>query len=162
MPIELVYATEGTPGAIWGLPPCLDNAIRTPASCSITSCSPRSPAVQQRHRRALRLFHREVKEKPAAPLLAQIKLLNSDPAALEGQVETIKKKYEEYFGTEVMTVAIPAPLARPRLRIDLFGPAFVLLVAVLAVLVVLPLSWLLYYSLVDRNGAFTWRTSPRW
>ena len=31
--------------------------------------------------------------------LAQIKLLNSDPAALEGQVETIKKKYEEYFGT---------------------------------------------------------------
>ncbi|MEO8652845.1 MAG: iron ABC transporter permease [Ramlibacter sp.] len=54
-----------------------------------------------------------------------------------------------------MTVAIPAPLARPRLRIDLFRPAFVLLVAVLAVLVVLPLSWLLYYSLVDKNGAFT-------
>ena len=31
--------------------------------------------------------------------LSQIKLLNSDPAALEGQIETIKKKYEEYFGT---------------------------------------------------------------
>ena len=54
-----------------------------------------------------------------------------------------------------MTVAIPAPLARPRLRIDLFGPAFILLVLVLGVLVVLPLSWLLYYSLVDKNGAFT-------
>ena len=54
-----------------------------------------------------------------------------------------------------MTVAIPAPLAKPRLRIDLFRPAFVLLVAVLAVLVVLPLSWLLYYSLVDKDGAFT-------
>ena len=54
-----------------------------------------------------------------------------------------------------MTVAIPAPLARPRLRIDLFRPAFILLVLVLAVLVVLPLSWLLYYSLVDKDGAFT-------
>ena len=54
-----------------------------------------------------------------------------------------------------MTIAIPAPLAKPRLRIDLFRPAFVLLVAVLAVLVVLPLSWLLYYSLVDKDGAFT-------
>ena len=41
------------------------------------------------------------------------------------------------------------------LRIDLFRPAFFVLVAVLAVLVVLPLSWLLYYSLVDKNGAFT-------
>ena len=54
-----------------------------------------------------------------------------------------------------MTVAIPAPLAKPRLRIDLFRPAFILLVLVLGVLVVLPLSWLLYYSLVDKNGAFT-------
>jgi iron(III) transport system substrate-binding protein len=47
----------------------------------------------------LRSFHSEVKEKPGRTPLAQIKLLNSDPAALEGQVETIKKKYEEYFGT---------------------------------------------------------------
>ena len=54
-----------------------------------------------------------------------------------------------------MTVAIPAPLSRPRLRIDLFRPAFVLLVVVLGVLVVLPLSWLLYYSLVDKEGAFS-------
>jgi iron(III) transport system permease protein len=51
-----------------------------------------------------------------------------------------------------MTVAIPAALSRPRLRIDLFRPAFILLVLVLAVLVVLPLSWLLYYSLIDRTG----------
>ena len=29
--------------------------------------------------------------------LSQIKLLHSDPAALDA--ETIKKKYEEYFGT---------------------------------------------------------------
>jgi iron(III) transport system permease protein len=55
-----------------------------------------------------------------------------------------------------MSVAIPVPVPKPPpLRIDLFQPAFVLLVLVLAVLVVLPLSWLLYYSLVDKDGAFT-------
>jgi iron(III) transport system permease protein len=54
-----------------------------------------------------------------------------------------------------MTAAIAAPVPKPLLRVDLFRPAFVLLVLVLTVLVVLPLSWLLYYSLVDKNGAFT-------
>src|ERR1700716_270587 len=54
-----------------------------------------------------------------------------------------------------MTVAIAAPVQKPLFRIDLFRPAFILLVVVLAVLVVLPLSWLLYYSLIDKNGAFT-------
>jgi iron(III) transport system permease protein len=54
-----------------------------------------------------------------------------------------------------MTVAIAAPVQKPLLRIDLFRPTFILLVVVLAVLVVLPLSWLLYYSLIDKNGAFT-------
>lgn len=54
-----------------------------------------------------------------------------------------------------MTVAIAAPVPKPAFSIDLFRPVFVVLVLVLAVLVVLPLSWLLYYSLVDQNGAFT-------
>jgi iron(III) transport system permease protein len=55
-----------------------------------------------------------------------------------------------------MSVATEAVVPKPPpLRIDLFRPAFVLLVLVLAVLVVLPLSWLLYYSLVDKDGAFT-------
>jgi iron(III) transport system permease protein len=55
-----------------------------------------------------------------------------------------------------MTAAISsAPVAQPPFRIDLFRPAFFVLVAVLAVLVVLPLSWLLYYSLIDNKGAFT-------
>ncbi|MDQ6881462.1 MAG: iron ABC transporter permease [Pseudomonadota bacterium] len=53
-------------------------------------------------------------------------------------------------------VAIPAPATKPPLlRIDLFQPAFAVLLAVLAVLVVLPLAWLLYYSLADSEGAFT-------
>ncbi|HXE49516.1 MAG TPA: ABC transporter permease subunit, partial [Ramlibacter sp.] len=54
-----------------------------------------------------------------------------------------------------MTAAIAARLPKPLLRIDLFRPAFVLLVLALAVLVVLPLSWLLYYSMVDKSGALT-------
>ena len=56
-----------------------------------------------------------------------------------------------------MTVAVPASetLAKPQFRIDLVRPAFYALAAILAVLVVLPLAWLLYYALVDKNGALT-------
>lgn len=51
--------------------------------------------------------------------------------------------------------ASTAPATQPAFRIDLFKPAFVLLAAVLAILVVLPLAWLLYYSLVNNEGVFT-------
>ena len=54
-----------------------------------------------------------------------------------------------------MTAVITAPRPSRLGRIDLFRPTFVLLVVVLAILVVLPLSWLLYYSLIDKTGAFT-------
>jgi iron(III) transport system permease protein len=57
-----------------------------------------------------------------------------------------------------MTVALPAAegsLARPRFRLDLVRPAFYALAAILAVLVVLPLAWLVYYSVVDKAGNFT-------
>jgi iron(III) transport system permease protein len=43
-------------------------------------------------------------------------------------------------------------LARPQFRVDLLKPVFWALAAVLAVLVVLPLAWLAYYALVDKNG----------
>ena len=56
-----------------------------------------------------------------------------------------------------MTVAVPAtgPLAKPHFRIDLVRPAFYALAAILAVLVVLPLAWLLYYAVIDKEGRFT-------
>jgi iron(III) transport system permease protein len=56
-----------------------------------------------------------------------------------------------------MTVAVPATgsLAKPHFRIDLVRPAFYALAAVLAVLVVLPLAWLLYYAVIDKEGRFT-------
>jgi iron(III) transport system permease protein len=58
-----------------------------------------------------------------------------------------------------MTVALPAdaprPRVRPRIRFDLSWPILILFAAALCVLIVLPISWLVYYSLVDRSGAFT-------
>jgi iron(III) transport system permease protein len=58
-----------------------------------------------------------------------------------------------------VTVAQPALTHRPQVRgpvrFDLSWPILVLFAAVLCVLIVLPMSWLVYYSLVDRSGAFT-------
>jgi iron(III) transport system permease protein len=54
-----------------------------------------------------------------------------------------------------MTMALPAQAARPSNRFDLSWPILILFAALLCVLIVLPMSWLIYYSLVDRNGAFT-------
>src|SRR5436853_2298390 len=55
-----------------------------------------------------------------------------------------------------MTIALPAETAvrRPG-RIDLSWPILLLFAALLCVLIILPMSWLIYYSLVDRSGAFT-------
>ena len=47
----------------------------------------------------LRSFHPDVKEKPGRTPLSQIKILYSDPLKLEPQIEDIKKKYEQNFGT---------------------------------------------------------------
>ena len=54
-----------------------------------------------------------------------------------------------------MTVALPAQSALRPARLDLSWPILLLFAALLCVMIVLPLSWLVYYSLVDRNGAFT-------
>src|SRR4029077_13350393 len=55
----------------------------------------------------------------------------------------------------VMTIALPA-LGIPRKhKIDLSWPILILFAALLCVLIILPVSWLFYYSLVDRSGAFT-------
>ena len=56
-----------------------------------------------------------------------------------------------------MTVAVETTeaIAKPHFRVDLLKPVFWALAAVLAVLVVLPLAWLAYYAVVDRNGPLT-------
>ena len=54
-----------------------------------------------------------------------------------------------------MSIALPA-LGAPRTqRIDLSSPILILFAAFLCVLILLPMSWLIYFSVVDRNGTFT-------
>ena len=99
VPIEPVYAPEGTPLVV-GNAALLKNAPH-PNAARLFYHFMFTREAQQANSDVggLRSFHREVKEKPGRTPLAQIKLLNSDPAVLDGQIETIKKKYEEYFGT---------------------------------------------------------------
>src|SRR6266542_2267379 len=54
-----------------------------------------------------------------------------------------------------MTIALPALGAPRKHKIDLSWPVLILFAAFLCVLIILPMSWLVYYSLVDRSGAFT-------
>jgi iron(III) transport system permease protein len=54
-----------------------------------------------------------------------------------------------------MTIALTAERAPPTHRIDLTWPVLILFAAILCLLIILPMSWLVYYSLVDRTGAFT-------
>ncbi|MEA2989343.1 MAG: iron(III) transport system permease protein [Alphaproteobacteria bacterium] len=57
-----------------------------------------------------------------------------------------------------MTIALPAEPAAPMRRpggIDLSWPILLVFAAVLCVLIILPMSWLVYYAFVDRAGAFT-------
>jgi iron(III) transport system permease protein len=54
-----------------------------------------------------------------------------------------------------MTVALPAATAPRRHGIDLSWPILFLFAVLLCMLIVLPVFWLFYYSLVDSSGRFT-------
>src|SRR6266498_6166631 len=54
-----------------------------------------------------------------------------------------------------MTIALPALGAPRKHKIDLSWPILILFAALLCVLIILPMSWLVYYSRVDRSGAVT-------
>ena len=97
VPIEPVYATEGTP-MVPGNAALLKNAPN-PNAARLFYHYMFSREAQQANSDVggLRSFHPEVKEKAGRTPLSQIKLLHSDPGTLDA--EAIKKKYEEYFGT---------------------------------------------------------------
>ncbi|MBK6008409.1 extracellular solute-binding protein [Ramlibacter ginsenosidimutans] len=97
VPIEPVYAPEGTPLVV-GNAAILKNAP-DPNAARLFYHFMFSREAQQLNSDVggLRSFHPEVKEKAGRVPLSQIKLLNSDPAKLDA--EDIKKRYEEYFGT---------------------------------------------------------------
>ena len=98
VPIEPVYATEGSPAAI-GNAAILKNAPNPNAAKLLYAWMFSKDAQQLIHDEGgLRSFHPEVKEKEGRTPLKQIKVLYSDPAKLEPMMEEIKKKYEQYFG----------------------------------------------------------------
>jgi iron(III) transport system permease protein len=54
-----------------------------------------------------------------------------------------------------MTIALPAARQRRFAGVDISKPVLYSFAALLCVLIVLPLSWLVVYSLTDKNGALT-------
>jgi iron(III) transport system substrate-binding protein len=99
VPVEIVYATEGTPIAI-GHAAILKNAPH-PNAAKLFYSFIFDKDTQQLNSDVggLRSFHPGVKEKETRTPLSKIKVLYSDPVKLEPEIENIKKKYEEYFGT---------------------------------------------------------------
>ena len=98
-PVEVVYATEGTPMVI------------SPSAVLKTAPHPNAARLFQDYlftveaqqllvdAGGLRSLHDQVKEKPGRTPLSQIKLMKEDPAAVVDQVEEIKARYAKYFGT---------------------------------------------------------------
>jgi iron(III) transport system substrate-binding protein len=98
VPIEPVYAAEGSPAAI-GNAAILKNAQNPNAAKLFYAWMFSKDAQQLIHNEGgLRSYHPEVKEKEGRKALKEIKVLYSDPAKLEPQMEDIKKRYEQYFG----------------------------------------------------------------
>src|SRR5215468_6169884 len=54
-----------------------------------------------------------------------------------------------------MTIALPAEGLRSVRKVDLSWPVLILFAALLCVLIILPMTWLVYFSFVDRDGTFT-------
>ena len=54
-----------------------------------------------------------------------------------------------------MALAVPAPAPRLPFRFDLSWPILIGFAAALCLLILMPLSWLVYYSFRDRAGGFT-------
>jgi iron(III) transport system substrate-binding protein len=99
VPLKIVYPPEGTPIAV-GNAAVLKQAPHPNAAKLFYAFLFSLPAQQLNSDfGGLRSFHPDVKEKASRTPLSKIKVLNSDPAKLEPQIQTIKTNYEKYFGT---------------------------------------------------------------
>ena len=98
-PIEPIYAIDGSTIAI-GHAAVLKDSTRPSAARLFYAFMFTQEAQQQMSDvGGLRSFHPGVKEKAGRRPLSEIKVLYTDPAKLEPEVENIKKKYEAAFGT---------------------------------------------------------------
>ncbi|PSH57434.1 ABC transporter substrate-binding protein [Phyllobacterium sophorae] len=98
-PIKIVYPDEGTPLAV-GNAAVLKQAPH-PNAAKLFYAFLFSLDAQQLNSDfgGLRSFHPDVKEKQGRTPLSKIKVLHSDPAKLEPEIQTIKANYEKFFGT---------------------------------------------------------------
>jgi iron(III) transport system substrate-binding protein len=98
LPVEIVYPTEGAP--LIGVPSAVfasapnPNAARLFQSFLLGLEGQSFFSDTYAHRSA----HNLVKEKPGRTPFASIKLMKADPAALEAQVEEIRRRYTKIFG----------------------------------------------------------------
>src|SRR4029077_15687590 len=97
VPVEIVYAGEGTP------PMAPPSAVSRPAPSPNAARRFQSFLFSIEAQQSLVdasgmcSFHRLVKEKPGRRPLSTIKLIKSDPEAMEAQREDIKARYRSIF-----------------------------------------------------------------
>ncbi len=99
VPIKIVYPTEGTSIA-YGNAAILAHA-QHPNAAKLFYSFMFSHEAQQLNSDfgGLRSVRPDVKEKASRTPLSQIKFIESDPAEVRDATDTIKQKYEQYFGT---------------------------------------------------------------
>lgn len=99
VPVKIVYPEQGTPLAVGNAAVLKDGP--NPNAAKLFYSFLFSLEAQQLNSDfgGLRSFHPDVKEKAGRTPLTEIKLLHSDPAKLEPEIQTIKSNYEKYFGT---------------------------------------------------------------
>lgn len=97
-PIELVYATEGSP-LITGSAAVMKEAPHPNAARLFAEFIFSGPCQQlMADEGGSRSFHPDVKLGPGRKPLSEIKILRTDPTALLAAGDEVKQKYTEYFG----------------------------------------------------------------
>ena len=96
-PIEIVYATEGTPTIVQ--PSAIFAAAPHPNAARLFQSYLFTPEAQQLFvdDGGLRSLHGLVKDKPGRTPLSAIKAWKDDPAEVEAQSDELKRHYSEYF-----------------------------------------------------------------
>lgn len=96
-PIDIVYATEGTP-LITG-PSAVMKRAPNPNAAKLFYCWSFTPEAQQLavETGGLRTGHAQVPERKNRRKLADIKLMKENAAEVEKQADDIKKRYAQYF-----------------------------------------------------------------
>ena len=104
----------------------------------------------------LRSVHPQAKEKPGRTPLSRHQ---TDEGRSGGGIEARRRDQgalRQAVPRLMTAIAVhSAGRTGARFGFDLSKPVLLLFAAVLCVLIVLPLSWLVYYAFTDKNGAFT-------